>query len=233
MRGIYLVGQYPDRDTFKKCLNSICDAGYEFVEVGIPFSEPVADGPVIAGAIQKALEGGANAESILEDIKNADTKGADVYIMTYSNIIYAGGIKDFSDKFSPYIKGVIVPDVPNRMHGFFYDRGFEIPMIPFVTPESRDEDIKLVAETKGDFIYFIGIRGITGSSANLESPELKERIEKLREITGKKIVMGFGIKDKEGADSALRLADGFVVGTAAVTKQKDVAEYTKFIKGLI
>jgi tryptophan synthase alpha chain len=233
MRGIYIVGNYPDRESFLKCFDSIIEAGYEFVEVGVPFSEPVADGPVIASAVQETLTSGSRAEDVLQELKSLNKGTAKLYIMTYANIIYSRGIKQFSDEYKDVLAGVIVPDVPNKLHGYFYDKGFEIPLIPFVTPESREEDIKQVAELKGDFIYFIGIRGITGGSADLGSSEIAERVAQIKAVTDKKIVMGFGIKDKAGADQALDVTGGFVVGTAAVQLQKTPDKYAEFVQSLI
>lgn len=233
MRGIYIVGNYPDREGFLKCFDAVIKAGYEFVEVGVPFSEPVADGPVIASAVQEALETGVKAEDVLSELKALNKGNAKLYVMTYANIIYSRGIKKFSDDYKDVLAGIIIPDVPNMLHSYFYDQGFEIPLIPFVTPESREEDIKKAAELKGDFIYFIGIRGITGGSADLGSPEIAERVKQIRAVTDKKIVMGFGIKDKAGADKALEVTGGFVVGTAAVSLQKDTEKYAEFVNSLI
>jgi tryptophan synthase alpha chain len=233
MRGIYIVGNYPDKDSFIKCFDAVINAGYEFVEIGVPFSEPVADGPVIASAVQEALSTGVKAADVLAGLKKLNKKNAKLYIMTYANIIYNYGIKKFSDDFSNVLSGLIIPDVPNPLHSYFYDRGLEIPIIPFVTPESREEDIKKAAGLKGDFIYFIGIRGTTGGSVELSSPEISDRIKQIKGFTDKKIVMGFGIKDKTDADKALSVADGFVVGTAAVKHQKNTSKYTDFVNSLI
>lgn len=233
MRGIYIVGNYPDRESFVKCFDAVISAGYEFVEIGVPFSEPVADGPVIASAVQEALGSGVKAGDVLAGLKTLSKGKAKLYVMTYANIIYNYGIKKFSDDFKDVLSGLIIPDVPNMLHSYFYDQGFEIPLIPFVTPESREEDIKKAAVMKGDFIYFIGIRGITGGSVDLSSPEISERIQQIKAFTDKKIVMGFGIKDKTDADKALKVADGFVVGTAAVKLQKNAAEYSEFVNSLL
>lgn len=233
MRGIYIVGDYPDRGTFTKCFDSIVSAGYEFAEIGVPFSEPVADGPVIAAAVQEALDSGVKAMEVLEGMKSLRKGGTKLYVMTYANIIYNYGIKEFSDDFKDILAGVIVPDVPNMMHSYFYDRGFEIPLIAFITPESRAADIEYTAGLRGDFIYFIGIRGITGGSVDLSSPEIGEKVRRIKAVTDKTVIMGFGIKDKHGAASAMKAADGFVVGTAAVKLQKDPIAYDTFVRSLL
>jgi tryptophan synthase alpha chain len=233
MRGIYLVGNYPDRDTFVRCFDAVISAGYEFAEIGVPFSEPVADGPVIASAVQEALDSGVKARDVLAGIRELKKGSAKLYVMTYANIIYNYGLEKFSADFKDLLDGVIIPDLPNDFHKFFYDKGFDVPVVPFVTPESRVEDIRKAAEGNAEFIYFIGIRGITGGSVDLSSPEITERVKQIKSITDKKIVMGFGIKTREDADKAMKTADGFVVGTAAVLLQKEPAKYAEYVKSLV
>jgi len=233
MRGIYMPGGYPDRKSFLKCFDAVVDAGFEFVEVGVPFSDPVADGPVIETALGKVIANGTTIYDIRDDLRKVKDAPIKTYVMTYSNMIYSYGISKFSEDFKDLIEGVIIADVPNRMHEYFYAKGFEIPIISFVTPESRKRDIADIWESKGDFIYFVGIRGITGGQSNNNSDEIKSRIAEIRDVTDKKIILGFGIRTKEDAKSALEVAGGFVVGTAAVKVQDDFAEYSKYIKSLI
>lgn len=232
MKGIFLVGGYPNFDTFESCFKAVEEKGFDFIEVSIPFSEPVADGPVIAKAIHDSIENKVNTTKILESLKKLKSK-IPIYIMTYANIFYAYNLKKFSEDFKEYISGVIVPDLPNRMHSYFYENGFDIPIIPFVTPESREEDLKELKNAKADFIYFIGIRGITGGQAQLDSPEIKENIKKLKSFSNKPVVMGFGIKNYEQASQALSVANGYVVGTGAVEKQQNLDEYKTFLDNLL
>lgn len=236
MKGVFLVGGYPNRETFKKCFIHALEAGFDFIEVGIPFSEPVADGPVIAGAIHETLKSGIKTNDILNDVKELqkqNIKKIPVYFMTYSNIVFAYGYQKFSEDFGDVVDGILLPDVPNRMHQYLYELGFTIPVISFVTPESRPEDIEDLKDSRGGFIYFIGIRGITGGQADLSSPVIAENIGKIKAVTDKNVIMGFGIKTPEQVKQALSVADGFVVGTAAVSHQKDEKDYRKFIDYLL
>ncbi|WP_022850540.1 tryptophan synthase subunit alpha [Limisalsivibrio acetivorans] len=230
MRGIYIVGNYPDKETFIKCFNAVRDAGFDFVEIGVPFSEPVADGPVIAGAIQKALDSGITANDVLKTIADLEPGNMKVYVMTYSNIIYGYGAKAFSDDYKGLVSGLIIPDLPNRLHSWAKGQGLEIPVIPFVTPESRDEDLEHIKETDADFIYMIGIRGITGQGGG---GDISGMVSDLRRFTDKPVVLGFGIKTPEDAKKAYKAAGGFVVGTAAVEKQEDPHGYAEYVKSLI
>ena len=232
MRGIYLVAGYPDGQTFKACYQTVVRSGFDFIEVGIPFNDPIADGPVIAEAIHRSLSSGVTPDGVMEDISMLQRGRLRQYVMTYANIIYSYGIQNFSDKMSGKIDGVIMPDVPNRMSDLFYDGGFGIPIVPFATLETRHADIDLMNRSKSDIIYVVGLRGITGSAGNLESRELHRKIRMIKENTDKKIIIGFGIKTRDDARAALQIGDGFVVGTEAVKRQKNPALFKEYLDSL-
>jgi len=232
MRGIYLVAGYPDRDKFFDCVKEVEKGGFDFIEVGIPFNDPMADGPVIARAIHESLDSGMTPDRVLGDIlllKNVKIKK---FVMTYANIVYSYGIKRFSGMMSGLLDGVIVPDLPNRMASLFYDEGFEMPVVPFATLETRPSDLDIINRSGSEIIYFVGVRGITGSAGNLESPELLEKIRMIKENSDKKIIIGFGIKTRDDAAKALRIGDGFVVGTEAVKRQKNPEVLKEYLLSL-
>ncbi|MBN2079823.1 MAG: tryptophan synthase subunit alpha [Spirochaetes bacterium] len=220
MKGIYLVGGYPDRTGFKECCRVIAEKGFDFIEVGIPFNDPIAEGPVIAGAIGDALGAGVTPEGVVEEITLLDI-GIPVYVMTYANIIHSYGIRRFSERMAPHLRGVIIPDLPNRMARRFRKEGFTIPIVPFATLDTRESDIGMLDESESDFVYFVGLRGITGAESDFTSPELAEKARMLRRGTNKKIIIGFGIKTPEDARHATALGDGYVIGTEAVRRQGD------------
>ncbi len=232
MRGIYLVAGYPDRDKFLDCANAVERCGFDFIEVGIPFNDPMADGPVIAKAIHASLESGVTPDSVLGDILFLKNLKIKKYAMTYANIVYSYGIKKFSSRMSGVLDGVIIPDLPNRMAGLFYGEGLELPVVPFATLETRASDLELINKSESKIIYFVGVRGITGSAGNLESPELLNKLEMIRKNTDKKTIIGFGIKTRDDAERALRIGDGFVVGTEAVKRQKDPQELQEYLSSL-
>ena len=230
MKGFYILGGYPDLQIFEKCFSYVTNRA-DFVEVGIAYNDPVADGPIIAKAADVVVKNRTNMEDILDIVEKH--KKSKLYIMTYSNIFYQYGLKEFSSKYNSLIDGVIVADLPNRHHEFFYDKGFEIPIIPFVTPESRQEDIEKLKDNKADFIYFVGVRGVTGSSVNFLSDELIDKVNVVKKITGKKVVFGFGIKTKEDVKKVLTYSDGFVIGTQAVKRQDDINEFQRYIDSIV
>lgn len=229
MRGFYIVGGYPDREQFNKCLNAVAAAGFEFIEVGIPFSEPVADGPVIASAIHEAVMNGVDIEAIMADVRGMKQKypAIKATVMTYANIIHGYGEKKFSDDFGDILSGVIIPDLPSRMHYWMIEKGLSIPVIPFVTPVSRNEDIVAIKDTKAPFVYYISIMGVTGSD---KKGAVTDRSGMAKELTGKPVVTGFGIRTKEDADRAVSATGGFVIGTEAVKRQKDYDSFCKYIE---
>lgn len=228
MRGFYIVGGYPDRQKFRECLFAVAEKGFEFIEIGIPFSEPVADGPVISEAIHEAVAKGVNIEEMMADVKEMKDKYPDIQaiVMTYANIFTGYGEKKFTEDFGSFIDGVIIPDVPIRMGYWLKDRGLGIPIIPFVTPVSRPEDIGNIEGTDAPFVYYISIMGITGSDTKSSGADNGVRAG---EVTGKPVITGFGIRTPEDAKAALASTGGFVIGTEAVKRQKDVEEFKSYI----
>jgi tryptophan synthase alpha chain len=233
MKGIYLVGGYPDRNTFDECLQAVVQSGFDFIEVGIPFNDPLADGPVIAEAIHESLALGIVPGLVIEDILGMKNKKIKKYVMTYANIVHSFGVAKFADRMADVLEGVIIPDLPNRMARIFIEQGFDIPIVPFATLETRESDIDMINRSKSEILYFVGVRGITGSAGNLDSAELLKKIKMIKENTDKKLIIGFGIKTAADAEKALGIGDGFVVGTEAVKRQKRPEELQEYLNLLM
>ena len=233
MKGIYLAGGYPDMATFIECFNAVVSAGFDFIEVGIPFNDPIADGPVIAGAIHDSLAAGVTPPSVMDGIRALRGSGIKKYVMTYANIIHACGLKRFSDDMAGLLDGVIIPDVPNRMARLFYDGGFALPIVPLATLETRASDLALMNESASEIIYFVGVRGITGARSDFTAPELVDKITMIRDNTDKKVIIGFGVKTGSDARQACAIGDGYVVGTEAVRRQKEPEELKRYLRSLV
>jgi tryptophan synthase alpha chain len=226
MKGIYIVAGYPDLENFKNQIEIVNKTDISFVEIGIPFNDPVADGPVIADAIEKTVKKKYSIDEILEIAKLVNKN---LYVMTYANIIYRYGVKKFSEKYKDIIKGLIIADLPNRLHDYFYKLGLFIPIIPFVTMETRREDFKFIKRLKGDFIYFIGMRGTTGGKVDFENELLIKKANEIKKFVNKNFIIGFGIKSKEDTEKVTKFANGFVIGTELVKRQHDLKEFEYFL----
>ena len=232
MRGVYLMGGYPDGKKFREACDCAVSSGFDFIEIGIPFNDPLADGPVITAAAYASLAGGATPEGIVSEIETLrGTSG--LYVMTYSNIIYGYGPGKFSERLSGVLDGVILADMPNRMSGVLRGMGLQIPVVPFATLETRPSDLDAINESASDIVYFVGLRGITGADARIFTDELIGKINMIRNGTDKKIILGFGIKTGEDASRALEICDGFVVGTEAVRRQGDASMLGDYLTSLV
>ncbi len=223
MKGVYIVGGYPDLETYIEVLKILNESKIDFVEIGLPFNDPIADGPVISKAIEETLKKGYNIDEILEPAKNILTNKK-VFVMTYSNLIYNYPPEKFKD-----FNGLIIADCPNRLHSFFYNRRLNIKIIPFVTPDTKEKDLKILKKSQVDFIYFIGIRGVTGGKINFETVDINI-IKQIKIITGKKIIWGFGIKNKNEIYKILKIADGFVIGTEIVKRQTNLKKLKFYLE---
>jgi len=232
MKGIYLTGGYPDRRTFIRCAEIVEEEGFDFIEIGLPFNDPLADGPVISEAIHSTISKHITTDNIIDDIIGMDHMEIPKYIMTYSNIPYSYGLEKFSNRLRNHLDGIIIADLPNRAAQFFYDSGFDIPIVPFATPDTREQDMNLINSSKSSFVYLVGIRGVTGQSSNNNSADIERIVSMLKKNTNKKIVMGFGIKNAKDCSMALDMCDGFVVGTEAVKRQPDAVELRKYLKSI-
>jgi len=236
--GFYLMGNYPDKDTFIKAAVKGLEH-FDFLEVGIPFSDPTADGDVIADAAQALLDKNCTFNEISESIKEIRGKipaEKDLYIMTYANLIYNMDMPSFNTFCKETgVRGLILPDVPFCERNYFAQLGLDekIKLVNFMTPESTPEAIEEIAKISENFIYFISMRGITGTDFNLDE-DTKSKIHFAISKSAVPVVTGFGIKTKDSADKAIEHSDGFIIGTALIeTLNKEGFDgYSTFVENL-
>ena len=227
MKGVYIVGGYPDIKTYYKQLEILRDSNVDFVEIGIPFNDPVADGEIISKAINHVIKKKYDVDEIIIPAKEI-LKNKKIYIMTYSNLVYKIDFNKYN-----FIRGMIIADCPNRLHNFFYRNGLNIPIIPFVTANSGEDDLKLIKikNSEADFIYFIGLKGTTGSKIDFKNLNLKSKVLEIKkDIGNKRIIIGFGIRNKYHVNQVLKIADGFVIGTEIVKRQKNLKDFNSFLR---
>lgn len=197
----------------------IFDSGADMIELGIPFSDPIADGPVIQYSSQIALENGVTIEnvfSIVDEVKKHSKKPN--ILMGHANPIQSYGQKRFfSDCQRLKVDGIIIPDVPlDEYDDFFTPKPESTDTILLVSPTSDDERITQIGEKSGGFVYCVSVKGITGerNSINNKSIEYVRRVKSL--LPEKNILVGFGISSPQTAKNFAQVSDGVIVGSTII-----------------
>ena len=226
----YVMAGDPDLQRTKEVVAILEECGADIIELGVPFSDPLSDGPTIQKAAQRALGEGVTLRKVIEFVgdlrKSTQTP---IVLMTYYNPIFRYGEERFvRDASAAGVDGIIVPDLPPDEAGsllsFSKNAGFDI--IFLVAPTSTGERIKKVARTSRGFIYYVSITGITGSKLSVD-PSIGSHIKKVRKTGRKPVAVGFGISTPEEAAEIARIADGVIIGSAIVKRMKDPDEDLK------
>jgi tryptophan synthase alpha chain len=234
----YLMGGFPDQETATAVAGAYADAGADLIELGVPFSDPLADGPTIHAADTAALAAGATLGSVLET-SAAVGERVPVAVMVYANMVLAAGAEKFADRAADArASGVIVPDLPLEEQEAIRDaldkRGVAlIPLIAPTTPPARRA--RICASAHG-FVYLVSTVGVTGEREQLP-PELAELIAAAKAEASVPVAVGFGISTPEQAATVGKAADGVIIGTRLVRAVADadgrnaaVAAVTDFLR---
>jgi tryptophan synthase alpha chain len=224
----YFPVGYPDLDTSIDVIEALAKNGADLIEVGLSFSDPLADGPVIQQATQTALEKGITVRKSLEAVKELRNRGVDIplVLMGYYNPMLAYGLERFiCDAIDAGTDGFIVPDLPFEEADEFYtaldkiggrDAGSrDHPLIQMLSPTTPNDRMEWIARNAQGFIYLVSVTGVTGERKSV-SDGLGELIQRVREHTTVPVCVGFGISTPEQAKQVGALADGVIVGTACV-----------------
>ncbi len=217
----YLTAGLPDPVSSPELFEAMAEAGADGFEVGIPYSDPLMDGPVICRGSEQAIEAGATLDrslSILGEVQ--ETTGLPSLAMTYANPVFRRGTEWFCDRLAEAgAAGMIVPDLPFDEAGPLSEaaRRHGLGMVLFVALTSTYDRIKAVAEAAPTFIYLVANLGVTGERSEW-SGRVEEMVDRIREVTDIPVVLGVGISNSDQAAIAARLADGFIVGTALVRR---------------
>ncbi len=215
----FLSGGLPDMLTSAQLLLELDRAGADIIEVGIPFSDPMADGPVIQEASKRALDAGATPAGVLEMI--AGLKGrmqAPVVVMTYYNPMLNLGLEGFARQaVACGVAGVIVPDLPPEEAGVWLAaaRTAGLDTIFMAAPTTPDERLPRLLQCCSGFLYYVSMTGVTGAGLNLD-PEVLAGIARVRSASGLPVAVGFGVAQASQAAALGRVADGVIVGSALV-----------------
>lgn len=215
----YFPVGYPSYDDSLQAIERMAGTGVDGFEIGVPFSDPVADGPTIQAATQVALENGVTVRHALVAVKTLRERGVQqpMLIFSYLNPLIAYGIDQMiADAKSAGADGFIIPDLPpEEAHLFDACRDAGLALVFFLAPTSDTERIRLVAEQATGFIYVVSLTGITGARTDLP-PDLQAFIDRVKAQTDRPLVLGFGISTPEHARSMTGLVNGFIVGSALV-----------------
>lgn len=212
---------YPNYDESLAVIETLARAGVDGFEIGIPFSDPLADGPVIQVATQKALENGTTVTKCLEAVRELRARGVlqPMMMMGYMNPFMRYGIDSFvRDAKAAGADGVIVPDLPPEEGARFAEvcRREGLALVFLLAPTSSSERIALVAQAASGFIYVVSLTGVTGERSEMPA-YLSDFIERVRAQSGETpLVLGFGISQRQHVEMIETLVDGYIVGTAMV-----------------
>ncbi|KAA0698907.1 tryptophan synthase subunit alpha [Neorhizobium sp. P12A] len=218
----YFMGGDPDYETSLGIMKALPEAGADIIELGMPFSDPMADGPAIQMAGQRALKGGQTLKKTLQlaaDFRKTDSD-TPIVMMGYYNPIYIYGVEKFlDDAIAAGIDGLIVVDLPPEMDDELCIPAIRkgINFIRLATPTTDDKRLPAVLKNTSGFVYYVSMNGITGSA--LPDPSLVSgAVKRIKDHTDLPICVGFGVKTAEHAKLIGGAADGVVVGTAIVNQ---------------
>ena len=214
----FITCGYPDLETTAKAVRAAVANGADLVELGIPFSDPTAEGPVIQEASVKALEGGVTTKKILEFVKELrkDVKVPMVF-MTYANVVFSYGAEKFISTCAEIgIDGLILPDIPFEEREEFLPvcRQYGVDLISLIAPTSANR-VEMIAKEAEGFIYLVSSLGVTGERGEINT-DLESIVKVIRENTSVPCAIGFGISTPEQAKNMADIADGVIVGSAIV-----------------
>jgi len=234
----YIMAGDPNIQRTKEMVRILEDCGVDILELGVPFSDPLADGPVIQAAAQRALEAGTTLHTVLNLVADLrKTTRIPIILMTYYNPIFKYGEEKFvEDACSAGVDGIIVPDLPpdeaEEMMKLTKKKPFDL--IFLLAPTSTEDRIKKVAKASRGFIYYVSLTGITGSKLTLD-PAIESHMNRIRSVSDTPIAVGFGVSTPEEASLIARFADGVIIGSAIVRKvngpDEDMKTYLLSLRG--
>ncbi len=214
----YLPAGFPDLKTSIAAIEAMVDGGVDLVEVGLPYSDPVMDGPVIQAAADRALAGGTRTADVLDVVRAAAGTGAPTVVMTYWNPVERHGVDRFAgDLAGAGGAGLITPDLTPDEAGEWMDASdtYGLDRIFLVAPSSTDARLAMTAEASRGFVYATSVMGVTGQREQTSSlaPTL---VERLRGVTDKPVGVGLGVSNRAQAHEVAAFADAVIVGSALV-----------------
>jgi len=216
----YVMAGDPDLDTTHGILAALARAGADAIELGVPYGDPLADGPTVAAAGQRALANGVALPDVFALVERAKASGVPpIVLFTYFNPVYQYGIDRFTeDAAAVGVAAAIVPDVTfeesAELCESFASRGMEMPLL--IAPSTPRERASRIADRSTGFIYVVSRMGVTGAGAAPDTASLRAQLQMLRSITQKPLAAGFGVSRREHVQAIAPYADGIIVGSALI-----------------
>jgi tryptophan synthase alpha chain len=235
----YIMGGDPDVATSLAVMKGLPAAGVDVIELGMPFTDPMADGPTIQLAGQRALDGGMTMDKVLDmvrDFRSGDTE-TPIVLMGYYNPIYSRGVDRFlADATAAGIDGLIVVDLPPEEDSELClpAKAAGLNFIRLATPTTDDKRLPKVLQNTSGFVYYVSITGITGAAA-AQATDVAPEVARIKSQTDLPVIVGFGISTPENARDIAGIADGCVVGSAIVKEigaGRPVADILARVKAL-
>ena len=216
----YITAGDPDTEETLRIMHSLVESGADLIELGVPFSDPMADGPVIQRACERALAKGCSSSDVLEIVRRfreTDTQ-TPVVLMGYLNPVEAIGYEVFSRNAAKAgVDGVLMVDLPpeeaDAVVPYFRAQGLDL--IFLISPTTSDARIRRMGEYSSGYVYYVSLKGVTGS-ASIDAGAVEERVAHIRELTELPVGVGFGIRDAETAAAVGRVSDAIIVGSVIV-----------------
>ncbi|MFH1458362.1 MAG: tryptophan synthase subunit alpha [Candidatus Omnitrophota bacterium] len=221
---VFITAGYPNLSTTEKLILEFAKRGVDIIELGVPFSDPLADGPIIQEASQKALEKNVHLIDILRLVKKVrkviDTP---LCLMTYYNPVFCFGEKKFIDQaLQCGVDGLILPDLTPEEGASFtrYAQKKGLDVIYFLSPTSTPKRMKFISEISRGFIYYVSLTGVTGPRKELPR-DVIAKVREIKKLTVKPVCVGFGVSSPQQVRKIQKIADGVIVGSAIVHKIKE------------
>jgi len=220
----FITAGYPNLNTTARLIKEFERIAVDIVELGVPFSDPMADGPIIQEASQQALKNKVHLIDILNLVKKVrpDTE-IPICLMTYYNPIFCFGEKRFVEKARESgVDGVIIPDLPPEEGRSLIQLAnkHNLDVICFISPTTSPRRIKYISAIAKGFIYYVSLTGVTGPRQALPS-DLKDQLKTIKKATKKPVCVGFGVSAAQQVEQILKIADGVIVGSAIVKKIRE------------
>jgi len=240
----YITAGDPGPDATVPLMRALVQAGANVLELGMPFSDPTADGPVIQQACERALAAGTTLQTVLSIVREFRTGNSEtpIVLMGYLNPMHAYGIERFvEDAAAAGVDGVLTVDMPPEEANPLAEllKAHQLDPIFLLAPTTTGQRIRRVCEAASGFVYYVSLKGVTGA-ASLDVDSVRERLAAIRAQTRLPVGVGFGVRDAETAGRLAPLADAVIVGSAIVNRiaaQRDnrermLSDVTEFVSGL-